>query len=269
MISSDENGLQGGRGRAWLAGPALFATMVAALLAVWALVEPAALVSAFDQGGYSPFELATIPFYLAIVPFVWWKCPFDGSARRRKVLCAMVSVVAVMAVVKQLDLHIAALRWLYPDCISEEGGLVAGKFFKPDGRPLTGTPFKMRALTNPAIPLGLKALVVFYFAAFFGTFAAGFAYLGGRWLKGVFTFEPASWAWGCLGGSGVVVQIVDRLPAWLGHGHGLDKHAEGGITPATSLCTCLEEGGELMIAVFALLTIWLGHRALRAGRRWG
>jgi hypothetical protein len=269
MISSEKSGSQRGYGKFWLVGPVLFALMTAALLAVWAIVEPAVLVRNFDQGGYSPFELATLPFYIAIVPFVWWKCPFEGSLRRRRILCLMVSVVAVMAVVKELDLHIAALRWLYPDCVSDEGGLVAGKFFKPDGRPLTGTPFKMRVLTNSAVPLGMKAAIVVYFAAFFGTFAAGFAYLGVRWIKGVFALEPASWAWGCFGGSGVVVQIADRLPSWLGHGHGLDKHAEDGITAATSLCTCLEEGGELMIAVFALLTIWLGHRAVvkNGGRR--
>jgi len=66
------------------------------------------------------------------------------------------------------------------------------------------------------------------------------------------------------GGSGVVVQISDRLPAWLDHAFGLDKHAAEGITKATSLCTCLEEGGEMMIAIFALLTIYLGYRAVRA-----
>ncbi len=248
--------------RSWLVGPVAFAAMLAALLATWAGMDPGALVNAFDQGGYSPFELSTIPFYLAIVPFVWWKCPFGGSRRRRIVLCSMVTVVALMAVVKELDLHVMALHALYPDFVGEDGSLLPG-LFKPNGNPLTGTPFKMRVITNHDVPLGMKACVVLYFAAFFGTFAAGFAYLGLRWLKGVFALEPASWAWGCFGGSGVLVQVADRLPSWLNHGYGLDKHSADGVTAAASLCTCLEEGGEMMIAAFALLTIWFGNRALR------
>lgn len=253
--------------RTWMAGPALFALMLAALLATWAAMEPSALVGAFDRGGRSPFELATLPFYAAIVPFVWWRRPFGGSPRRKRILCLMASVVAVMAIVKELDLHNAALHLLYPDFVGGDGSLLPG-LFKPNGSPLAGTPFKMRVITNPAVPLGMKAAVVFYFAAFFGTFAAGFAYLAARWLRGVFAFEPASWAWGCLGGSGVVVQVADRLPSWLGHGFGLDRHSADGVTAATSLCTCLEEGGEMMVAVFALLTIWFGGRAAarEAGR---
>ena len=125
----------------------------------------------------------------------------------------------------------------------------------------------MRVITNPGVPFGMKLCIVFYFAAFFGVFAAGFAYLFPRWIKGVFRLDAASWAWGCFGGSGVVVQVADRLPAWLGHGYGLDKHSADGVTAATSLCTCLEEGGEMMIAIFALLTIWLSNRALRTGGR--
>ena len=39
------------------------------------------------------------------------------------------------------------------------------------------------------------------------------------------------------------------------HGHGLEKSAEG-VTAAQSLCTALEEGGEMMIAIFALLAIF-------------
>ena len=246
--------------KAWLTGPALFVLCVAALFVTWAVMEPSALIHAFDQGGFSPFELATLPVYAAIVPFVWWKCPFGGSRRRRTLLCLAVSVVAVMAMAKELDLHIRVLEWFYPDYVSE-GSLVHGKLVKPDGRPLTGTPFKMRVLTNGAVPVGMKLAILFYFGAFFGVFAAGFAYLGWTWVKGVLRFEPAAWAWGCFGGSGVVVQIADRLPAWLDHRFGLDKHAAGGATAASSLCTCLEEGGEMMIALFALLTIYLAHRA--------
>lgn len=245
----------------WLTGPVCFVLLVAALFVVWALVEPAKLVNAFDQGGYSPFELATLPFFAAIVPFVWWKCPFDGSKTRRTVLCVMVSVVAVMAIVKETDLHLFLLRALYPDFVGPDGSMLPG-LFKPDGRPLTGTPFKMRVLTNAGVPLGMKVMILAYFGAFFGTFAAGFVYLLPTWVKGVFKLEPSAWAWGCFGGSGVVVQIADRLPAWLGHADGLGRKREGVVTAATSLCTCLEEGGELMIALFALLTIYLSNRQL-------
>ena len=245
----------------WLVAPVLYFALVAALFAVWGLVPPEKLVPLFDQGGYSPFELATIPFFAAIVPFVWWKCPFSGSKTRRAVLCTAVSVVALMAIVKELDLHLVALHALYPDFVTESGSMAPG-LFKPNGKPLTGTPFKMRVLTNGGVPLMMKVFICGYFAAFFGVFAATFAYLGIPWVKGVFALNPAAWAWGCFGGSGVVVQIADRLPAWLGHVGGLgDKHGET-VTRATSLCTCLEEGGEFMIAFFALLTIYFGWRVV-------
>lgn len=130
----------------YLVAPILFVLCLLALLATWAAMEPAALRSFFDADGYSPFELATLPFYAAIVPLVWWKCPFTGSPRRRALLCAAVSCVAVMAVVKEMDLHLMAIKALFPEVVNANGsvhGLV-----KPDGTALTGTPFKMRFLTN-------------------------------------------------------------------------------------------------------------------------
>lgn len=250
---------------AWLTAPVAFAALLVVLFLTWAVMDPATLVANFDNDGHSPFELATLPFYAAIVPFVWFFQPFEGSRRRRIILCTMVSVVALMAIAKETDFHITVLHWLYPDYVQESGSLIPGKLVKPNGSPLTGTPFKMRVLTNGAVPCGMKAAILFYFAAFFGTFAAGFAYLGITWVKGVFKLCPVAWSWGCFGGSGVLVQIADRLPAWLDHRFGLDKHAADGVTPATSLCTCLEEGGELMIAIFALLTIHLAHR-VRKGK---
>ena len=57
----------------------------------------------------------------------------------------------------------------------------------------------------------------------------------------------------------LMVQIADRLPAWL-------EHCFGKTSRAQSLCTALEEGGEMMIAVFALLAIYLGWRERREAR---
>ncbi len=250
--------------QAWLTGPVLFALLLGALLVTWAILPPDTLIAAFDNHGRSPVELATIPLFLAIVPMVWWKRPFAGSRARQMTLCVMVTIVALMAVAKELDLHQAVLHACYPQYVNETGSIIPGHFYKPNGSVITGTPFKSRVLTNAAVPLGMKAVILFYFAAFFGVFAAGFAYLGWTWVKGVFQLKPAAWAWGCFGGAGVMVQISDRLPAWLDHGYGLAKSAEGGMTKAQSLCTCLEEGGELMIAVFALLTIYLGWKELYA-----
>lgn len=233
----------------FLFAPVLWLVSLLALLAVWATVSPEAIARFFDQGGYSPFELATLPVFAAIVPWVWWKCPFTGSPRRRATLCLMVSVVAIMAIIKETDLHLVALHALYPDFVSDQGLLQPG-LFKPNGDALVGTPFKMRVLTNAAVPLGMKLFILAFFAAFFGTFAAGFVYLLKNWIIGVFKLLPSAWAVGCFGASGVMVQISDRLPSWLNHTSDLDQ----------ALCTVIEEGGEMMIAVFALLAIYFGHK---------
>lgn len=242
----------------FLLAPALWFGMILTLLVAWAVVSPEAAVRFFDQGGYSPFELATLPVFAAIVPLVWWKCPFEGSPQRRTILCTMVSVVAIMAIVKEMDLHLMALHALYPDLVSDRGYLLPG-LYKPNGDALLGTPFKMRVLTNAAVPMGMKLFILAFFIAFFGTFAAGFAYLLKSWIVGVFKLVPSAWAVGCFGASGVMVQIADRLPSWLDHACGLAK-TEGAVTSTQSLCTMLEEGGEMMIALFAILAIVLGHK---------
>lgn len=239
----------------WLLGPAVWTGCVIALLLAWAIMEPSALVAAFDNNGRSPFELATLPVYFAIVPAVWMFDPFGGSRTRRNLLKLAVTLVALMAIVKELDLHYHVLEWLYPAFVDGEG--LRPGLYKPNGMPLAGTPFKMRVITNAAVPFGMKAVIVGYFALFFGVFAAGFAYLFPKWLLGVFRLEAPAWAFGCFGASGVMVQVADRLPAWLGHSMGLTKGE--GVTAAQSLMTCLEEGGEMMIAVFAVMTIVLAH----------
>ena len=247
------------RRKGWMLPPFFFFAGFALLVLVWALMEPRNLIAAFDAQGRSVFELSTLPFYAAIIPFVWLKCPFEGSLLRRRILSLMVTVVVVMAVVKQLDLHNAALHLLYPSFVGEDGSLLPG-LLKPNGNPLTGTPFKMRVITNGGVPLGMKAIIVFYFAAFFGVFAAGGAYLATRWIKGVLALKPSAWAIGCMFATGVVVQISDRLPAWIRGATG--KSMAGGDEGARALCTALEEGGELMLAAFAVIAILYGAREL-------
>ena len=142
--------------RSWLLAPVVYLLSLALLALVWTAMEPQALRAAFDADGRSFVEVLGIPLYALIVPTVWLCCPFAGSAKRKALLCSAVSCVAVMAIVKQLDIHLAVMQSLYPDVVAN---------FK-------GTPFKMRFLTRGGIPLSAKLLCVSYFVLFFGVFAA-------------------------------------------------------------------------------------------------
>lgn len=64
-----------------------------------------------------------------------------------------------------------------------------------------------------------------------------------------------------------MVQITDRIPAWLRHGAEIDLEAEGVISKASSFCTAFEEGGEMMLALFCVLTIILAWKAKRGAER--
>ena len=249
--------------KAYLVAPVVFMVCILALFVTWLVMEPSALRHAFDgasfgQDGRSTFELATIPFYAAIIPLVWWKCPFTGSRRRRILLCAAVSCVAFMAVVKELDLHLEVMKSLYPSIVDAEGNVFG--LVKPNGKPLTGTPFKMRFLTNGAVPFTAKLCVMFYFGAFFGVFAALLAYYAVPLFKGFFRFHPVAWSVCFFGGSGVIVALMDRLPAWYRHVDKEDLSKTELVNSAFgSFCTCFEEGSEMMIAIFALLAILQAH----------
>lgn len=241
--------------RNFLLAPVVFLAGLIALVITWAVMEPAALHHAFDADGHSVFELATLPFYVAIIPLVWWKCPFTGSPLRKAVLCSAVSCVAFFAVCKELDWHLAAITAMWPDVVAD---------FK-------GTPFKMRFLTKsmtggPAsmpIPIGAKCMVVAYFTLFFGVFAAMLAYYSVALVKGFFKRVPAAWSVCFLGGSGVMVQLCDRMPAWIRHARGLPKDKT--IDALSAFFTALEEGGEMLIAIFALIAILQAHAAREKG----
>ena len=227
--------------RSWLLAPMVFLLATVLLATTWMVMEPQALRAAFDADGRSFFETLTLPFYVLIVPTVWLCCPFAGSTGRKILLCAGVSCVAAMAVVKELDLHLVAMQALYPEVVAN---------FK-------GTPFKMRFLTGYGIPLGAKTIALAYFLLFFGVFAAMLAYFFPRLMKGFFCLHPVAWTMCFFGGSGVMVQLFDRLPAWYRHAKGLPKTDLA--DSFTAFCTAFEEGGEMLIAAFALLAILQAH----------
>lgn len=295
-------------GLAWYSAPVLFFVGLLLLLATWLVMDPQALHHAFDQDGYSPFELATVPFYVAIVPAVWFFCPFTGSRRRRLVLRLAVSCVALMAVVKELDLHLAVMKKAYPEFVDKNGkvyGLVNVKnkakaekaalpvaaapeaaktagaevpaavapaaegeqtpaAKKKDGAKfLTGTPFKMPVLRHPDVPFSAKALILLYFTAFFGVFGVTLAYFAKPFVKGVFARHPVAWSVGCFGASGVMVQLCDRMPAWCRHLTGAAKPKGDEVDSIGALFTALEEGGEMMIALFAIYAIVQSYVLIR------
>lgn len=225
----------------WLLAPIIFLLFIIAFAVVWGIMEPEALCAAFDDDGKSFFEAMTISVYALIVPAVWLCCPFGGSMRRKIILCSIITCIAAMAIVKELDLHIMVLNAMYPDVVAS---------FK-------GTPFKMKFLTSGKVPLGAKLATLPYYILLFGFFAGMLLCYARRLIVGIFKLHPVAWSIGCLGASGVMVQIFDRLPAWYRHAHGLRKNAI--IGEFGSFCTAFEEGGELMIAAFALLAILQAH----------
>ena len=227
--------------RSWLLAPVLALVSIAALACTWAVMEPESLCAAFDADGASFFEILTLPFYVLIVPTVWLCCPFGGSLRRKVLLCTGVTCIAVMAVMKETDLHVAVISSMYPDVVAN----------------FRGTPFKMRFLTSGDVPLGAKFVSLMYFVLFFGVFAAMLLYYARTLIKAFFRLHPVAWSIACMGGSGVMVQIADRLPAWWRHSHDI---AKADVSPAfTSFCTAFEEGGEMMLAAFALIAILQAH----------
>ena len=100
-------------------------------------------------------------------------------------------------------------------------------------------------------------IVKAYFLLFFGVFAAMLAYFFPRLVKGFFRLHPVAWTMCFFGGSGVMVQLFDRLPAWYRHAKGLPKSDLA--DSFTAFCTAFEEGGEMLIAAFAILAILQAH----------
>lgn len=230
--------------KSWMLAPATFVVGIAALVTCWAVMEPADLIANFDADGHSPFELMTLPLFAAIAPLAWLCCPVAGSARRRAFWCFTFSFLAFMALVRELDWHKAWVAMLWPDVVAS----------------FRGTAFKMRFLTSSTVPFAPKAFVALFFAAFFAATIGPLAYFGRRLVKGIFRLHPVAWTMAVFGATGVMVQTFDRLPSMLRNAEVLSPallNKSSGTLAA--LFTALEEGSEMLLAIFALLAILQAH----------
>ena len=233
--------------KSWLTAPVLFLSMCVALVAVWAAIPPERLIPLFDNHGASPVELMTLPLFALLVPLAWLCPPFGGTARRQALWNLDVTLLAAMAIVRETDLHKMAFAGIWPD--------IAENF--------TGTVFKMKFLKASAIPLAPKLFVGAFFAVFFAVTVVTFIRYARPLFAGIFRLCPVAWTWAVFGGTSVMVLVVDRLPAVLRHngfdGPLLDKHS-GSVA---ALMKVFEEGGEMMMALFALMAILQAHLFLR------
>ena len=221
--------------KAWLVAPVCFVISLAILVALWWALEPETVMVLFDQDGAAPVELMTLALFALIVPLVWLCPPVGGSARKQAFWSAEWSLLAVMAIVRETDLHKTLFDDLWPE-------IAAG--FK-------GTVFKMRFLTAWDMPVMPRLFVLFFFILFFAAVMLPLARYLIPLAKGFFTLKPVAWSAAVFGGTSVLVLVCDRLPAWYRHAHDGTALSDA----ARAFCAVLEEGGEMMMALFALLAL--------------
>lgn len=229
--------------RSWMLAPVATLAGLAAIAAVWAALEPAAVVRLFDMDGASPVELMTLPLFALAVPLVWLCPPSSGPARRQCLWSALWSVLAVMAIVRETDAHKVLFARIWPD--------VAANF--------TGTVYKMRFLKADGIPVAPKLFVAVFFALFFVSAAVPLVRYAIPLVKGFFRLEPVAWTMACFGAVSVMVLVVDRLPAKLRHA-GVSM-SDGSL----AMITAFEEGGEMLMALLALLAALQSHLVFARG----
>lgn len=214
----------------WLISPILFVIGMMILTVVWMLVSPASITAWFDMNGVAPVELMTLPLFALIIPFAWLFPP-TKEGKWQWVWSLDYSILAFVAICREEDLHKALGHYLWPN--------LADVNFN----------FKSRFFMNEAVPFEAKLMIfVFYFIAVVAIIAP-FARYGITLFKEFFRLHPVAWTVAFFGGCGVMSQLADGLEG---------KLLKLGIVCSESACAFLrivEEGGELLLAFFALLAI--------------
>ena len=226
--------------RSWLTAPVLALLGFAAILFLWSVTAPQDFVLWFSAAddGLAPVEWMTLPLFGLIVPLVWLCPPQSGSVRRQCMWAALWSLLAIIALVRETDVHKILFANIWPD--------VAANF--------SGTVFKMRFLKAGGIPLVPKLFVLAFFVVFFAAAAVPLLKYFIPLVKGFFKFAPVAWSAATFGAVSAFVLMIDRLPANLRHWGVVNLKAPG-HEAGLALCKGLEEGAEMLMATLALLAL--------------
>ena len=226
--------------RSWLTAPVVALVGFALILLLWSVIDSREFIEWFDSSTapFSPVEWMTLPLFALIVPLVWL-CPTQsGPTRRQCAWASLWSVLSVIAIVRETDIHKIAFAQIWPD--------IASSF--------SGTVFKMRFLKAGDIPFAPKLFVLAFFAVFFAAAIIPLLKYFIPLVKGFFKFEPVAWSAATFGAVSVFVLVIDRLPANL-RDWGIVNLKEPGHEAGLALCKSLEEGAEMIMASLALLAL--------------
>ena len=225
--------------KSWLTAPVLALLGLISILLLWSVTDPQDFVLWFSiDEGFSPVEWMTLPLFGLIVPLVWLCPPQSGTTRRQCVWEFLWSALAVMAIIRETDIHRILFANIWPDIANTFGGTV----------------YKMRFLKAGGIPFLPKLFVLVFFIVFFVAVAIPLIRYFIPLEKGFFRFEPVAWSAATFGAVSTFVLVIDRLPANL-RDWGVVNLKNPGHEAGLALCKGLEEGSEMIMALLALLTL--------------
>ena len=216
---------------AWLAAPILWLLAITILPLIWLFATPEQINAYFNNDGFSPVESATIGlFWLQIALF--WLLPPMSPQPRRAFWLADFSLLTFFAICRELDWHKLLVS------VSNLPGATHG------------TPFKMRFITNSHNPFADRLIVLFCFILVLGLCGLTLAYFLPRLLRGLWALHPVCWSLGFLGGTLMLSQFADRLPAILRNKFDVQLSEN-----LRALFIALEEGMELLLPLFVILAV--------------
>jgi len=219
----------------WLAAPLLWLGGILVLILTWSLATPAWITAHFDNKGSSPVESTTVGLFFVQIAFLWLLPPMR-QCKQRLFWLADFSLITLFAICRELDWHKLLIT------ASHLPGTTHG------------TPFKMKLLTNPGNPLSDRLIVAACFVAVIVICGGTLLYFLRRLISGLFKLHPVCWSIGFFGGTCILIQIVDRLPAVLRHDFKIviSEHLH-------ALTLALEEGQELLLPLMIILAIIQAH----------